>query len=167
MFQTLQALISWLRNIIYIEKQIFYIDESLLERLTFSAQNCLSSSFGRGYVLARGIGCQFHGYFVHYTNLSFKEMSQIERRAYNRQHNMCSRMLMHTIHSVGIISPALQYSMHSMHMWHIHPISNLCTHIYTNSAMCYLLFCYSSFCLCNINYSLPLAAHKYHPRRLI
>lgn len=107
MFQTLQALISWLRNIIHIEKQRFYIDELLLERLTFCSQNCLSGSFGCGWGPANGIGCQFHGYFVLYTNLSFKEMSQIERGAYNRQHNMRSHMLMHTIHSVGIISPAL------------------------------------------------------------
>lgn len=59
--------------------------------------------FGRGCAPANGIGCQFHGYFVLYTNLSFKEMSWIERGAYNRRHNMRSRMLMHTMHGVGII----------------------------------------------------------------
>lgn len=52
------------------------------------------------------IGCQFQGYFVLYTNLSFKDMSWIGRAAYNRWHNMRSHMLMHTTHSVGIISPA-------------------------------------------------------------
>lgn len=86
---------------------IFYVDELLLERLTFCARDHLSGSFGCGCAPANRIGCQFHGYFVLYTNLSFKEMSWIERGAYNRRHNMRSHMLMHTIRGVGIISPAM------------------------------------------------------------
>lgn len=55
------------------------------------------------------MACQFHGYFVLYANVSFKEKSQIKGGAYNHQHTMRSHMLVHTIPSIGIISPTLAY----------------------------------------------------------
>ena len=107
MFQTLQAFISRLRNAVRIEKQIFYIDELIQGRLKVSAQNCLKASFGCGGCQAIGLGVDFMVTLFLYTNLSFKEMSEIEREAYNRRHNMRSHILIRSIHSVGIISPAL------------------------------------------------------------
>lgn len=62
----------------------FYVNELLLEGHTFCTRHCLSACFGCRCALAEGTVCKFHAYFVLYTNLSFKETSSIERRAYNR-----------------------------------------------------------------------------------
>ena len=84
-----------------------------LDSRAFCEPLCVRGSLRRGCGPANGTGCQFHAYFVLYTNLSFKEMSQIERGAYNRQHNVRSHTLVHTSHGVGIISPCSGMWMHT------------------------------------------------------
>lgn len=145
MFQTLRAFKFWLENVIHFQKQIFYIDELLLERLAPRTVTPLWMWLGQW------IGCQFHGYFVLFAKLSFKETSWIKSGAYNRQNNMHSHILTLSIQSVGIISShtfTLQSSHQKQDTCETTDMTGIQTIKYTvNTFLHVLLFINSLFCI--------------------